>query len=62
VIADIIRHLRANNFDMGEIWYQTDEHAMDFPSSQDIHSKSVEMILNVMSDMDVQRAFQTKAK
>lgn len=57
LIADIIRHLQAQNYQMHEVWDRTDEHAMDFPSSQTIHGRGVRSMLDVMSGMDRSRAF-----
>lgn len=57
LIADIIRLLRSQNYQMHEIWDRTDEHAMDFPSSQNIHGRDLETTLTAMSAMDTSRAF-----
>jgi len=57
LIADIMRHLLAQNYQMHEIWDRTDEHAMDFPSSQTIIAGSLQSTLDVMSGIDRTRAF-----
>ncbi|KAK5090647.1 hypothetical protein LTR05_000822 [Lithohypha guttulata] len=51
LVADIVRHLRSENFDSNEIWDMTDEEAMDFPSSQEIKSSDLAKMLRSMKGM-----------
>lgn len=57
LIADIMRHLLAQNYQMHELWDRTDEHAMEFPSSQTIVAENLQSLLDVMSGIDRSRAF-----
>lgn len=57
LIADIIRHLLANNYEIHELWGHSSEEVMDFPASQELFPKTISKVLDFMSDIDATQAF-----
>lgn len=57
-VSDILRHLLANNFEIGELWDQSSEDVMEFPATQDLDAGTVSKILYSMSGLDAHKAFR----
>lgn len=57
LIADIVRHLLANNYDLHELWNHTSEEVMDFPTSQELEPETISKVLKSMSALDARKAF-----
>lgn len=57
LIADIIRHLLANNYEIHELWGHSSEEVMDFPASQELFPKTISKVLDSMSETDATQAF-----
>lgn len=58
LVSDILRHLLANNYEIHELWEQSSEDVMDFPTSQELDAKTVSKILHSISASDVAKAFK----
>lgn len=57
-LSDILRHLLANNYELHEIWNQSSEDVMDFPSTEELDSNTVSKIIHSMSALDARKAFR----